>query len=146
MYLAEHKDELEDFLSFGRLMHHEAGQQHSVSDNVLNQLVPDHQELRTVFAEKRKQRGGKLPSWHRMTIEKLGKAVGMDKYTDPETVRGQYSMASKLVHGDSLLTLLAYNIEQTGMLPIPLAPTGAELRLMAVVATFSLFIALLATV
>lgn len=146
MYLAEHKDELDDFLKFGRLMYHEVGQRQNASDKQLNQLVPDHRELRQHFAEKRKQRGGKLPSWHGMTIDDLGKAVGMEKYADHKIVRSQYFTASKLVHGDSLLTMLAYNLDQFGIQPTPFAPPVTVFRGMAVAATCALFISLLATV
>jgi hypothetical protein len=57
----------------------------------------------------------------RHTIEELGKAVGMEKFADQQIVRSQFSRASKLVHGDSLLAVLAYNLENAGMMPLPFA-------------------------
>jgi hypothetical protein len=146
MYLALNKDELNDFLNFGRLMYHEVGQRQNVDQKQLDQIVPDHQELRQHFAEKRKQRGGNLPSWHGMTIDDLGKAVGMEKYSDHKIVRSHYFTASKLVHGDSLLTMLAYNLDQTGIQPTPFAPPMHLFSDVAVAPTSALFISLLATV
>jgi hypothetical protein len=52
--------------------------------------------------------------------------------------------ASKLVHGDSLLALMAYNLEQD-IAPIPFAPPMEVFRIDAMAATCPLFIALLAT-
>jgi hypothetical protein len=62
MYLAEHKDELDDFLKFGRLMYFEIGQLQKAKGKLLNQLVPDHTELREYFLKKKHQHGGKLLS------------------------------------------------------------------------------------
>jgi Family of unknown function (DUF5677) len=146
MYLAEHKDEMGDFLKFGRRMIYEMGEGEKVKGGILNKLVPDHKELREYFLDKRKKHGGKLPSWHGMTIDDLGKAVGMETYADQQLVRGQVAMASKLVHGDSLLTVLAYNVGQSGMSPVPFAEPGEEYRVSALAATCAMFITLLASV
>ncbi|HXS95938.1 MAG TPA: DUF5677 domain-containing protein [Candidatus Limnocylindrales bacterium] len=146
MYLAENKGELADFLSFGRLMYYEIGQNQKLQGKTLNQLVPDHKALRKHFLEKRKLRGGNLLSWHGMTIEDLGKAVGMEKYYDQQIVRSQYTIASKLVHGDSLLALLAYNLDDTGIQPVPFAKSMDVFTFQAVAPPFPMFIALLASV
>jgi hypothetical protein len=146
MYLAEHKEELKDFLDFGRRMYYEIGEGQKLKGKLLNELVPDHKELRSRFQEKKKQRGGNLPSWHGMTIEDLAKAVGMEQFADQQIVRSQFSKASKLVHGDSLLTVLAYNLEVDGIVPLPFAEPMETFRRDAVAATCALFIALLAAV
>ena len=146
MYLAENKAELDDFLKFGRLMYFEMAQGEKLKGKLLNQLVPDHKELRAHFLAKKNSRGGKLLSWHGMTIEALGKAVGMERYTDQQIVRSQYAKASKLVHGDSLLTLLAYNLDDTGMQPKPFTSPPEIFRLQAVAPPCPLFIALLTSV
>jgi hypothetical protein len=146
MFLAEHKEELDDFLKFGRLMYYEIGQDQKLKGKLLNQLVPDHEQLRRYFLEKRERRGGKLLSWHGMTINDLGKAVGMEKYWDQQIVRSQYAKASKLVHGDSLLALLAYDLDHFGMTAMPFAEPSIAFRVDAVAATCGLFIALLASV
>jgi hypothetical protein len=146
MYLAEHKAELDDFLKFGRLMYYEIGQRQKLKGTLLNRLVPDHRELREYFLKKKNQRGGKVLSWHGMTINDLGKAVGMEKYTDQQIARSQYAKASKLVHGDSLLTMLAYNLDEAGMQPRPFAPPMQIFRVDAVGAVVPLFIVLLASV
>jgi hypothetical protein len=80
-----------------------------------------------------------------MTIEDLGNAVGMEKYADQQLVRSQYMKASKLVHGDNLLSLLAYNLEQ-GAAPTPFSPPMEVFRIDAMAATCPLFIALLTAV
>jgi hypothetical protein len=144
MYLAEHRDELDDFLQFGRRMQFEIGQAQKFKGKLLNELIPDHEELRQRFLKKKNERGGKLLSWHGMTIEDLGIAVGMEQYADQQLVRSQYLKASKLVHGDSLLALMAYNLEQD-IAPIPFAPPMEVFRIDAMAATCPLFIALLAT-
>jgi hypothetical protein len=146
MYFADHKEELDDFLKFGRLMYYEMGRDQKLDGKLLNQLVPDHDELRAYFLEKRNRRGGKLLSWHGMTINDLGKAVGMEKYSDQQIVRSQYAKASKLVHGDSLLTVLVYDLDHFGMRPVPFAEPTIAFRIDAVAATCGLFIALLASV
>jgi hypothetical protein len=97
MYLAEHKNELDDFLKFGRLMYHEIGQKQKSKGKLLNQLVPDHEELREYFRAKKDQRGGKMLSRHGMTIEDFGKAVGMEKYADQQIIGSQYSTAKQTV-------------------------------------------------
>jgi hypothetical protein len=145
MYLAEHKDELDDFLQFGRRMHFEIGQGQKLKGKLLNELIPDHEQLRQRFLEKKNERGGKQLSWHGMTIEDLGNAVGMEKYADQQLVRSQYIKASKLVHGDSLLSLLAFNLEQDAV-PTPFAPPMEVFRIDAMAATCPLFVALLAAV
>lgn len=146
MFLAENKGELDDFLQFGRRMHFEIGQAQKFKGKLLNELIPDHEELRQRFLKKRKGRGQSL-SWHGMTIEALGSAVGMEKYADQQLVRSQYMKASKLVHGDSLLALLAYNLEQEqDVVPTPFAPPMEVFRIDAMAATCPLFIALLASV
>ena len=144
MYLAKHRDELDDFLQFGRRMHFEIGQAQKVKGKLLKELIPDHEELRQRFRKKKNERGGKLLSWHGMTIEDLGNAVGMEQYADQQLVRSQYMKASKLVHGDSLLALMAYNLEKD-IAPIPFAPPMEIFRIDAMAATCPLFIALLAT-
>src|SRR5260221_464176 len=55
MYLAEHKEELADFLNFGRRMYYEIGQDRKIKGALLNQLVPDQKQLREHFMEKKKQ-------------------------------------------------------------------------------------------
>lgn len=146
MYLAEHKEELADFLKFGRRMYYEIGESQKLKGSLLNRLVPDHKQLREYFMQKKKRLGGKLLSWHGMTIDDLGKAVGMEKYADQQIVRSQYAKASKLVHGDSLLSVLAYNLDQDGMEPTPFVEPTAMFRVDALAATCALFIALLASV
>jgi hypothetical protein len=81
-----------------------------------------------------------------MTIDALGKSVGMEKYTEQQIVRNQYAKASKLVHGDSLLTLLAYNLDENGMQPKAFAPAMEVFRAQAIAAPCPLFIALLSSV
>jgi hypothetical protein len=146
MYLAENKAELEDFLKFGRLMYYEMGQGEKLKGKLLNQLVPDHKELQEYFRTKKNHRGGNLLSWHGMTIEALGKSVGMERYTDQQILRNQYAKASKLVHGDSLLTLLAYNLDETGMQPRPFAAPVEVFRVQAIAAPCPMFITLLSSV
>jgi len=146
MYLAENKSELADFVKFGRLMHYETAKSQRVKGKHLNILFPDSQELKGYFTEKRKQRGGNLLSWHGMTIEKLGETVGMEKYTEAQIVRSQYSFASKVVHGDSLTSLLLYDPEKRGMKPEPFAEPMELFRIIAVGATCPLFVALLTAV
>ena len=146
MYLAENKSEFADFVKFGRLMHYETAKSQRAKGRDVNILFPDRQELKIYFTEKKKQRGGQWLSWHGMTIEKLGEIVGMEKYTEAQIVRSQYSFASKLVHGDSLTSLLLYDLEKRGMEPKPFAEPMELFRFVAVGATCPLFIALLTTV
>ncbi len=146
MYLAEHKEELDDFLDFGRVMTYEIGEKQNISGKLLNQLVPDHKELLQRFRDKKKRRGGKQLSWHGMKIEILARTVGMEKYSDQKIVRAQYSIASKLVHGDSLLALLAFKPEVARMIPRPFLEPSAQYGVQAIGSTCALFIALLASV
>ena len=145
MYLAEHKEELDDFLNFGLCMYYEILQDQKLKGKLLKEFLPGHKELRDHFQAKKKMREGKLPSWHGMSIENLGASVGMEQYTDQQLVRSQYSRASKMLHGDSLLTLLAYNFEH-GSDPVPFAPPMEVFRRDAVGGACPLFIALLASV
>lgn len=146
MYLAENKSELADFVKFGRLMHYETAKSQRVKGKHVNILFPDSQELKAYFMEKRRQRGGNLLSWHGMTIEKLGETVGMEKYAEAQIVRSQYSFASKVVHGDSLTSLLLYDPAERGMKPEPFAEPMELFRFVAVGATCPLFVALLTAV
>jgi len=146
MYLAENKSELEDFVKFGALMHYEIAKNQRTKGKDLNILFPDHQTLYRHFDSKRRARGGKLLSWHGMTIEKLGKTVGMEKSVDTQIVRSQYSLASKLVHGDTLGSLLLYDLEETGTIARAFGTPMEIFRLVATGATCALFIALLAFV
>jgi hypothetical protein len=146
MYLSEHKDELDDFLDFGRRMYYEIGEDQKLKGKLLNQVVPDHKELRERFLAKRNARGGQLLSWRGMTIETLGNSVGMEKYMDAQIVRSHYSRASKLVHGDSLAILLAYNPDEGGMQPLPFAEPMSTFRVDALAVTCGLFIVLIASV
>jgi hypothetical protein len=146
MYLAENKSELDDFVKFGRLMHYEIAKSQRVKGGDLNILFPDRQELRAYFTDKKQQRGGQWLSWHGMTIEKLGETVGMEKYAEAQIVRSQYSLASKLVHGDSLTSLLLYDLDERGMKPELFAEPMEIFRFIPAGATCPLFIALLTAV
>lgn len=152
MYLAENKNELDDFLKFGRLLLYETGEEQNLKGKTLNQLVPDHEELRTYFKKKKEQFGAKQKqlSWHGMSIIELGRAVGMEKYIEHEADvkkrRSHYTRTSKLVHGDSLIALLAYNLDQSGMDPLPFAPPMEVFRVDALSLPCPLFIVLLASV
>jgi len=146
VYLAENKSELDDFVKFERLMHHEIAKSQRAKGKDLNKLFPDSQELREYFTEKKRHRGGQWLSWHGMTIEKLGETVGMEKYTEAQIVRSQYSLASKIVHGDSLTSLLLYDLDKRGMKPEVFAEPMEIFGFIGVGATCPLFIALLTTV
>lgn len=146
MYLAEHESELDDFVEFGRLMYYEIAKDERVKGKAVNMLFPDRQELRKRFEEKRRLRGGKLLSWHGMTIEKLGAAVGMEKYAEPQIARSGYSLASRFVHGDSLTSLLLYDPSRAGMEPKTFARPTELLHFIGAGATCPLFSVLLATV
>ena|ERR1039458_2172747 len=67
MYLADNKAELGDFLSFGRLMYYEMGQGEKLKGRLLNQLVPDHKELRAHF----------LATWimHTISVRSLARSA-----------------------------------------------------------------------
>jgi Family of unknown function (DUF5677) len=152
MYLAENKNELGDFLKFGRLMLYETGEGQNLKGKTLNQLVPDHEDLRAYFKQKKEQPGAKQKqlSWHGMSIIELGRAVGMEKFIEHESEvksrRSYYARTSKLVHGDSLISLLAFNLDQFGMEPTPFAPPMETFRVDALSLPCPLFVVLLATV
>lgn len=152
MYLAENKGELSDFLKFGRLMYYDMGEAQNLTGNILNKLVPDHEELRVYFKAKKDKSGGKQKqlSWHGMSIVELGKAVGMEEFAEDESDvkfrRSHYSRTSKVVHGDSLISLLAYNFDENGVEPTPFAPPMEAFRVDALGLPCPLFIVLLASV
>ena len=152
MYLATNKSELEDFLNFGRLMYYETGEAQNLPGKMLNQLVPDREELRTYFRAKKGKSMSRQRqlSWHGMDIIELGKAVGIEKFAGDDAEikirRSHYTRTSKMVHGDSLISLLAYNFDENGLEPIPFAPPMETFRTDALSLPCALFIGLLATV
>jgi Family of unknown function (DUF5677) len=152
MYLAANKGELGDFLKFGRLLYYEMGEAQNLKGKLLRQLVPDHEELRTYFRAKKDSCGGKQKqlSWHGMSIVELGLAVGMEQYADDESDvksrRSHYTRTSKFVHGDSLISLLAYNFDENGIEPTPFAPPMEIVGVDALSLTCGWFIVLIASV
>ena len=150
MYLAAHKEELDDFLNYGRLMFYESGEGMNIDGKLLNQLVPDHETLRAHFKVKKAKSGKrKHLSWHGMSLNELRDAVELEKFAqneaDVKTRRSHYDHMSKLVHGDSLIAILAYNLDQ-GTEPIPFAPAMEAFRVDALGSPCPLFIVLLASI
>lgn len=143
MYLAENKTELDDFVRFGKLMHHEVAKNYNTRGKHINILFADRHDLKQHFERKRSERGGKLLSWHGMTIQKLGEVVGIERYSDAQIVRGNYDAASKLVHGDTLASMLLYNLETRGIAPAAFEEPMEIYRSNATIAGVPLFIALL---
>ena len=145
MYLADHPDELQDFIDFGRLMHFEIIEGFGVPGKAVNELIPDHKDLSEHF--KNKRRGSKQISWHGLDIGALGRAVGIEKYTDQKLVRGMYKASSKLVHGDCLTALLLYTFDaETGA--FVMKPFAQPMVFYEVLTHngFPLFIALIASI
>jgi hypothetical protein len=153
IYLAKNEAELDDFLNFGRLMYYESGQQASLPGKLLNGMgVSDLEDLRKYFQAKKEKygkKGSNQLSWHGMHIVELGKAVDLEKFcneSEAKVRRSHYGRASKLVHGDSLTSLMAYNFDEFGIEPRPYAPPMDMFRVDAMAMVCGWFLVMIASV
>jgi hypothetical protein len=152
IYLADHKEELDDFLKFGRLLLYDIGEGLGSDGRLLNQFAADHEALRAYFKKKRERSRSKQRqlSWHGMSLNELRDSIGLEKFAENEadvkSRRSQHGRTSKLVHGDSLIALLAYNLELYGLEPTPFASPMEFFRTDALSLPCALFLVLLASV